>query len=221
MKIIKSEHVKLVSNPKIGSSGFQKADFTKESGMDTTIPIEATEIERLREMAARQWAEREDAAFERGREAGRREAEERYCLNAQKNMEALKVIVDRLAATRREIIAAAETDLLTLALAMAEKVIHHEIAVNREVVYHVLRAALKEIVDHDNLVIRLHPDDYLHITTSRGNLLKEYEGMKNVTFQEDPSVGRGGVIVETTFGEVDARIDQQFREIRNALISGR
>ncbi|MCX7635103.1 MAG: FliH/SctL family protein, partial [Syntrophales bacterium] len=205
MKIIKADNVILVDNPKGGSGGFQKAVFVSDGAGERSNPSAAAEMERLREAWAKQTAEREAAAFERGRVAGRREAEERYNLNMKKSADALENIVTQLINVRREIIAGATEDLVRLALTMAEKVIHHELTVNREVVGHVLRAALKEITDRDNVVVRLHPEDYRYITAAYNDFLKDYDGMKNITFQEDASIARGGVIVETPFGDVDAR----------------
>jgi flagellar biosynthesis/type III secretory pathway protein FliH len=42
--------------------------------------------------------------------------------------------------------------------------------------------------------------------------------VKNIAFEEDPSVDRGGALIETLFGEVDARLEQQFHEIKTAMM---
>jgi flagellar biosynthesis/type III secretory pathway protein FliH len=40
-----------------------------------------------------------------------------------------------------------------------------------------------------------------------------------VEFEEDASIKRGGAIVETMFGEVDARIESQLKEIQAAMLN--
>jgi flagellar biosynthesis/type III secretory pathway protein FliH len=46
------------------------------------------------------------------------------------------------------------------------------------------------------------------------------EAIKNVHLEEDASIGRGGVMIVSVFGEVDARLDQQMSILKDAL-SGR
>ncbi len=40
-----------------------------------------------------------------------------------------------------------------------------------------------------------------------------------MAFEEDPSVKRGGALLETSFGEVDARLNQQLGELKAALLN--
>ena len=42
--------------------------------------------------------------------------------------------------------------------------------------------------------------------------------MKSITFKEDSSVERGGCIIETDFGQIDARISSQLHEIEERII---
>ena len=49
---------------------------------------------------------------------------------------------------------------------------------------------------------------------NKEEIFKEVNGVKNIAFEEDPGIQPGGVVVETLFGEVDARLEQQFQEIK-------
>jgi len=42
-----------------------------------------------------------------------------------------------------------------------------------------------------------------------------------MTFVEDESIQRGGAIIETICGEVDARLDQQYNEIKAAMTASK
>jgi flagellar assembly protein FliH len=65
--------------------------------------------------------------------------------------------------------------------------------------------------------IRLNPRDFLHIMEVKHDFLQSIDGLKNVIFEEDSGIPPGGAVIETSFGEVDARLEQQLREIRIAM----
>jgi flagellar assembly protein FliH len=44
------------------------------------------------------------------------------------------------------------------------------------------------------------------------------ENVKSVTVLEDATVDRGGCIIETDFGEIDARIAAQLKEIEERIL---
>ena len=50
------------------------------------------------------------------------------------------------------------------------------------------------------------------------DFLVSFEGVRNPTFERDETLLRGDVIVETMFGEVDARLNQQLEEIASAFV---
>jgi flagellar biosynthesis/type III secretory pathway protein FliH len=63
------------------------------------------------------------------------------------------------------------------------------------------------------LTIRVHPADLQGLLEAKPQLLATFDGVKKLTVVEDPSVGRGGCLVETPTAEIDARLDSQFREL--------
>jgi flagellar assembly protein FliH len=44
------------------------------------------------------------------------------------------------------------------------------------------------------------------------------EGVKSIQVAEDSSVGPGGCVIETDFGEVDARISSQLAELESKIL---
>jgi flagellar assembly protein FliH len=107
--------------------------------------------------------------------------------------------------------------MLGLACSIAEKVIHTEVSTNNEIVLAVLRDAVKNVVDRDGIKIRLNPDDLRFITEMNPDFLQGISGLKNMTFEGDAGIQRGGVILETISGEVDARLEQQLTEIKKTF----
>jgi flagellar assembly protein FliH len=140
-------------------------------------------------------------------------------MEMKKRADALDNVIRELGMMKKRIIDEAEEDIIGLSLHVAEKIVHREIDANREVIHHVLQDAMKNVLDRDNIIIRLHPNDYLYVMEIKTDFLQNFDGLKNVSFQKDETIRQGGAVIETQHGEVDARIDQQFREVRQAVQS--
>jgi len=48
--------------------------------------------------------------------------------------------------------------------------------------------------------------------------MEAVESIKNITVAEDSSVEKGGCIVETDFGAIDARISSQLNELEQKIL---
>jgi flagellar assembly protein FliH len=118
---------------------------------------------------------------------------------------------------KKKLYSEVEEQMLGLACSIAEKVIHTEVSTNKNIVLAVLREAVRNVVDQDGMKIRLNPDDLRFIMEIKPDFLQGMKGLKNTTFEEDASIKRGGVLLETMSGEVDARLEQQLIEIKKVF----
>ena len=118
---------------------------------------------------------------------------------------------------KKKLLAGAEEQMLSLVLAVAEKVIYEEVSGNSQVILGVLREAVRGVVDREGMKISLNPQDYLFMMDMKEGFLQEFSGLKNITFEEDRELQRGGAILETIAGEVDARLEQRVKEVKGAL----
>ncbi len=50
------------------------------------------------------------------------------------------------------------------------------------------------------------------------DFIKQVENIKGITVIEDSSVDKGGCIVETDFGAIDARISSQLSELESKIL---
>ena len=132
-------------------------------------------------------------------------------------LQTMSHIVAETSELKKKILENAEEQIMELSLAVAGKVLHLEVTTNREVVRSVLKDAIKNIVDRENMKIRMHPQDFRYMMEVKADFLQSFDGIKNVVFEQDESIQQGGAIIETLFGEVDARLDQQFQEIITAV----
>jgi flagellar assembly protein FliH len=173
-------------------------------------------IERARELAEQIVAEAEARASQIEAEARERGLAEGRALASLEMNQALETLRTQLAETIEEIhllkqtiAAQAERDLVRLAIEIARKIVHREVTVDPEVVLAITRVALRRIHDQTSVTIHLHPDDYRYVK-GRGDSLAHGGTVELV---EDPSIERGGCLIRTQMGDVDARIERQFAEI--------
>jgi flagellar assembly protein FliH len=122
--------------------------------------------------------------------------------------------IDELAGLRRQIIHHSEQQLVQLALALARRVVRRELASDDELLEALARVALERLGEARPATIRLNPEDLAR--TSAGRL--EQWAAAHVSVLADPAVSRGGCVVESPFGFVDAGIEAQLQELAGALL---
>ncbi|RMF84592.1 MAG: hypothetical protein D6736_18970, partial [Nitrospinota bacterium] len=147
--------------------------------------------------------------FQEGKEAGRQEGIAQLT-STLTSMQQAAIELSQLQDTLRQ---QAEEDVVTLAFALARKIVQREIDLHRDIVCTMVRRALERLVDRSEVVIRVHPQDLEQVLAIKKDLLSEKGGIKSLHLQGDESIDPGGCVVESTFGEIDARIWSQMEEL--------
>jgi len=153
-------------------------------------------------------------AFTKGYAQGERAGSEAAAARGAAMIRRLAQTVEELGALRGDMIRKSERQLVQLALAIANRVIQREISLDRELLVAMARVALDRLGDVSSATIRLHPEDFMATTSARGDALST----ELVRVVADPSVQRGGCLVESDFGLVDLSVTAQVTEIANALL---
>lgn len=78
--------------------------------------------------------------------------------------------------------------------------------------------ALKKVKGRGEVTLRVNMEDVKLTTDHIKDFIKEVENVKNITVLEDSSVEKGGCIVETDFGAIDARISSQLSELETKVL---
>jgi flagellar assembly protein FliH len=218
-RVIKSDDVKFLRAPKNMPSGSNHSTDGVNHSQPSIRVRKASGLERMKEMYEKKIQLAEQKAYDRGLSDGILQGMELQKSESFKTIQAMTGIVKDVSELKKNILDHAEEQIIQLSLAIAEKVIHHEVTTNREVIRNVLREAIKNIVDRENMKIRVHPHDFRYMMEIKSDFLQKFDGIRNIVFEEDEAVLRGGAIIETLFGEVDARLDQQYHEIKTLMTS--
>ena len=219
-KVIKASHVKLVDvDDDESETSNKKVSGTAKNSSQQPSKSRLSEIDLLKREHEKHVKSAEKDSYERGISEGIRTGEEQARKESIKSIESVQKQLKEIASLRKSILEKAEKDILMLSVSIAEKILQQEVTSNQDTVQNILKAAMKNILDRENIKVRLHPQDFHYMMDKKEDFLQGFDGIKNIVFEEDGSIIRGGALIETQFGEVDARIDRQFAEVKNQLLS--
>jgi flagellar assembly protein FliH len=157
-------------------------------------------------------------ALAQAREEGRTEGYADGKTEVDRLIERTHVVLERAQDKRGDILAETEQQIIDLVLLISRKVIKVISENQREVVISNVIQALRKVKDRGNIIIRVNIADIKLTTEHTKDFVKLLEGVKSVQVVEDSSVDPGGCIIETDFGEIDARISSQLAELETKIL---
>jgi flagellar assembly protein FliH len=104
-----------------------------------------------------------------------------------------------------------------LALQIADKALTAAITSQPERIVDVVRGALRCLVDRERVTILVSPEDLEIVRESVDSLMRQLGGMDHLDVQEERRVARGGAIVRSQAGEIDARLETKLDRAREIL----
>jgi flagellar assembly protein FliH len=130
----------------------------------------------------------------------------------------LRAAADGVESRRSELVTAAERDLVRLALAVAERIVKGEVASGRNVAAANVRRAVELAARRHELRVLLNPADLALVEGCVPALRREFADIGTLSLEAAESVTRGGCVVVTREGAVDADIATQLDEIERGLL---
>ena len=153
-------------------------------------------------------------AFAKGFAQGERAGLEAAAKRGDAMLRRLTQTLEEMTDLRARMIRETEQQMVTLALAVARRVIQREISLDRDLLIAIARVALDRLGDDAKISVRLNPDDHAATEAVR---TAAWTGT-HVTVAADPRVPRGGCRIESDFGALDAGVDAQIQELAHALL---
>lgn len=133
-------------------------------------------------------------------------------------VERIHKIVESVMVRREEILCETEQQIVELVLLMTRKVVKIISENQKTVVLSNVLAALKKIRTRGNITLRVNTEDLKLTTAHVDEFIKRIENVNGISVIEDSSVDKGGCIVETDFGAIDARISSQLAELESKIM---
>ncbi|HUU49601.1 MAG TPA: FliH/SctL family protein [Nitrospinota bacterium] len=131
----------------------------------------------------------------------------------------LEKLLDEIQSHKEKKYQEAEKELLDLVLLISKKIIQQEITLNKNIVLNIVKAAITSAAGNEEIKIRINSEDYDNVVKYKEEFIKYVDGLKNISFEADNSILQGGCLIETIYGDIDARLDKQLEAMKEKLIA--
>ncbi len=111
-------------------------------------------------------------------------------------------------------------ELRSLAVKIAEKLLGRALALDPGVVVDLAAEAMQHAGEPRALRLRCNPEDLAELESGRPRLLERCRSAGALRLEADAQIARGGCIIESELGVVDARLAVQLEAIDRALRGG-
>lgn len=159
--------------------------------------------------------------YKEGIKTGEKQAKERFLALEEElkreytqKISKLEKVLESLVEEKEKAVLNLDKEILTLALAIAKKLVLKEIQVDRELTLNLIREALKYIAEGIEIKIKLNPEEMPYLERE---ILKEITPSAKIAFEPDPSVTKGSFFIETPLGVVDGTLEKRWEKLLETL----
>lgn len=160
----------------------------------------------------------QNRGYQDGYQAGVEKGREEIIQDSKEILDRVTKIHDEMVEKKIEILEENEEGLLELAYHIASKVVKKEIATDKNIIKNNLIEALKKVPISKKLTIMVNWEDLEYIKSIKTQLFSEIHGVEKIEIVENKNIQRGGCILETSMGTIDATINSQLEIIFENLM---
>ncbi len=118
-----------------------------------------------------------------------------------------------------DLVSTLERQAAELALRIAEKVVAGAIELEPQRVVDVVRAGLRVLIERERETVMVNPGDMELVRAATTELTGGLGGIAHLEVQAERRVDRGGAIIRTSEGEVDATLETKLDRVRELLLA--
>lgn len=171
------------------------------------VKTQAAEIRETEEKEAR------EQGYAEGFKKGELDAKEEF----KPFLDTTENIIRELSGFRKKMYSKVEREMIEMVISLVKKVIHFELSTKDDSIQEMIRLAVQSVLDKESMTIKINPADKEHAENFRPELQHLFGEIKNISFESSTGIERGGCIIETNFGTVDARMDKLGEQIDKIL----
>ena len=106
---------------------------------------------------------------------------------------------------------------MELGLALAGKIVAGTLAIEPERVVDAVQGALRGIVERERVTVLVNPDDMPIVTEAIESVKASLGGIEHCVVEAERRVARGGCIVRTPVGDIDARVETKLERATEVI----
>lgn len=161
---------------------------------------------------------REEAAYQRGRRDGENALSEQLIQQRSEIAELQRGILNSLSQAVPQVVKESEMALITLAFEAAKRVVA-DLPIDAPMVEAIVREALRPAEDSAEILIQLHCDDLALLRKHGSTVLDGVADKGPLRFVASSEITRGGCLVQTRFGLIDARREVKLEQLARTISS--
>jgi flagellar biosynthesis/type III secretory pathway protein FliH len=173
---------------------------------------------RLVEAQARAEEAARKAGYEAGLQKGRDEALAAFRETAKPALDGITKLVTEFEECKDRVFQANEQILLESAFQIAKRLFLKEVSTDREYVIRLAHEVVSKLTHRDTIRIRVNPSDLDTVASLREELGKRFQDLRNISIEASDRVSSGGLVLDTDFSMIDARIEAQVLEFEKSLL---
>lgn len=195
-------------NFKISELVAQTSGLTELQKKSQQELVEAEVLKKLKEVQEKAYAE----AHALGMEDGKKQAFENTTDQINQMLKGLTEIIETLSQFREKLFLENEESFVKLIFKISETLVQKTVAEDKTVIAGVLKRAINDIQVDEEITVRLSKEDYDFLNSLTESKDRPWEGSKKVKLEVASGITRGGCIVETNHGVIDAGLDQRLQK---------
>jgi len=177
-------------------------------------------VAQLEQETEKHFAEAREKGFEEGHRLGSEEAAKKVEADSAECLQRIDDMCAKLAAEFNENLDAAVQDsVVEVVFAAAGKFIGDSMA-DRDAIVGIVENMTRNVEANHNLRVRVSPGDFEFLNGGEW-VPPNRSGELQFEFVPDERIELGGCIIETTHGDLDARLETQLRRLKEVLVETR
>ena len=162
--------------------------------------------------------DRELAAYQRGQLDGERALTRQLLQQQGETGELQNGVLQSLTRAIPQVVRETENALIQLALDAAQKFVAG-LPITADMIESVVTEAVRQVEGSAEITVQLHPEDFKLLRLHQSAVLTGLPESGPLHFTGSSEVTRGGCLVQTRFGVIDARRETKLEQLRQTLNS--
>ena len=204
----------------------QKGELSEEQKMVLGLRAMAKKLARENQSLKNSMKTEKEAAYKAGLNEGLKKGHAAGYEKGKKDThEAVAKVQQNLAAVlkdfaqkKEDVLSMSERKTLEIVFLAVERIIHQEVKTDPNIILNVLKAAILEVAKTDKITVKVNPKEAEAVGQGKEFWVPINAQFSEIRVDEDSRIERGGCIIESTAGSVDARISTQIAGIREIFL---
>jgi flagellar assembly protein FliH len=196
------------SDFKISELIADQSGITEQKRYDIEKKVEEEALLKMKELQERAYNE----AYQLGLIEGREKSFKDFNTHIENRLTDLDEVLNSILHLRKILVDQNEEKIINLVNRIASKIAFKEINSDNSIILEVIRTVYESAQSEEGVTIRLSPEDDQFIKDSLEKLGPKFDFIKNVKFEIDNNISKGGCVLETKYGSIDASVEQRFQK---------